>query len=512
MNLRDFLESRISTDVLYNSQINEAVNSKYIQSTLKIIGSYLNKRNIYILEALPLQIVKDNQILTAILAWTPENNNLGCFYWEIGNSAEVHSVGFVSEWGRVFSAFLNKDTSKIKWDIDVACKGASITRVCQLVEKVMLGKIRMDISSVVKEIEDAQLFESYDDIMEDVQDDINALKKERMKIYMKIRYMKNRGADIKDIEELEDQFHKAKSRLSDARKRARAGVTTTIKTTPEIDKLENKFEAQVKATPGERFEDMTSYINMVIQGYKPLAVICGAPGVGKTYRITQEIKANGLEFGRDWYLIKGKCTPSELYVKMHDYQGEGQLIVLDDADEIVKDPVAINLIKAATDSSDMRIVSYGTSRSPIMSSDIQDKWGDGEIDKDGNLRYPKQFEMKSSMIIITNMRAGQIDTAIKNRAYLCDLNFNIQEVLDIVKSLMPKIQPDKLSNEAKQKSYEYLVDLAKRDVPMEISIRSFTLVASLYQCAITSGAPESAVQRRIVEQMTLQFQRGGRKY
>ena len=77
---------------------------------------------------------------------------------------------------------------------------------------------------------------------------------------------------------------------------------------------------------------------------------------------------------------------------------------------------------------------------------------------------------------------------------------------------MPKIQPDKLSNEAKQKSYEYLSDLAKRDVPMEISIRSFTLVASLYQCAITSGAPESAVQRRIVEQMTLQFQRGGKKY
>lgn len=512
MNLRDFLESRISTDVLYNSQINEAVNSKYIQSTLKIIGSYLNKRNIYILEALPLQIIKDNQILTAILAWTPENNNLGCFYWEIGNSAEVHSVGFVSEWGRVFSAFLNKDTSKIKWDIDVACKGASITRVCQLVEKVMLGKIRMDISSVVKEIEDAQLFESYNDIMEDSQDNIKDLEKEKSKIYMRIRYLKSRGADLKDIEELEDQFHKAKSRLSDAKKMIRTGVTTTIKTTPEIDKLEDMFETRVKATPEERFEDMTSYIDMVIQGYKPLAVICGAPGVGKTYRITQEIKANGFKFGEDWHLIKGKCTPMELYTKMHDYQGEGQLIVLDDADEIVKDPVAINLIKAATDSSDTRIVSYGTSRSPIMPSDMQNKWKDGERDKDGNLRYPKQFEMKSSMIIITNMRAGQIDTAIKNRAYLCDLDFSIQEVLEIIKSLIPKIQPDKLSNEAKQKSYEYLSDLAKKNAPMEISIRSFTLVASLYQCAITGGAPESAVHRRIAEQMTLQFQRGGRKY
>lgn len=294
-------------------------------------------------------------------------------------------------------------------------------------------------------------------------------------------------------------------------------VVTTLLHDNDTETIEGSFEEEIKATPEERFDDMISYIYNVISGIRPLAVICGAPGVGKTFRIMQAIKqtkskidtGNVMTHGVDYGLIKGKSTPAHLYSMMHDFKNEGQLLILDDADEIVKDPTAINLIKACCDSSDERWVSYGTSRPPEMSEEQAFKCDDAEgPDNKGRFFYPKEFETKGGMIIITNMNAGQIDTAIKNRALLCDLNFTTDEVLDIVRKLSPKIKPDVLSKESKEKALAYLQELADKKVPMEISIRSFTLVAGLY----SSNAPEAAIQRRIREQMKLQFARGGKKY
>ena len=144
-----------------------------------------------------------------------------------------------------------------------------------------------------------------------------------------------------------------------------------------------------------------------------------------------------------------------------------------------------------------------------MSEEQAFKCDDAEgPDNKGRFFYPKELETKGGMIIITNMNAGQIDTAIKNRALLCDLNFTTDEVLDIVRKLSPKIKLDVLSKESKEKALAYLQELADKKAPMEISIRSFTLVAGLY----SSNAPEAAIQRRIREQMKLQFARGGKKY
>ena len=91
---------------------------------------------------------------------------------------------------------------------------------------------------------------------------------------------------------------------------------------------------------------------------------------------------------------------------------------------------------------------------------------------------------------------------------ICDLNFTTAEVLDLVRGLSPHICPETLTPESKERALEYLNKLAESGAPMEISIRSFTLVAKLY----LSNAPENAIERRIREQMKLKFERGGKKY
>ena len=135
-------------------------------------------------------------------------------------------------------------------------------------------------------------------------------------------------------------------------------------------------------------------------------------------------------------------------------------------------------------------------------------YDDFEQDAKGIWRYPKNFEYNGGVIIITNMNAGQIDTAIRSRALICDLNFTTAEVLDLVRDLSPHIAPEILSPEAKERALHYLEELADSGAPMEISIRSFTLCAKQYM----SNAPEKAIERRIKEQMKLKFLRGGKRY
>lgn len=63
-----------------------------------------------------------------------------------------------------------------------------------------------------------QIFES---------EDIQALEKERMRIYMKVRNMKKKGGDVT---ELEKQLEDAKKRLSDAKKAAKSGKSDSVVT------------------------------------------------------------------------------------------------------------------------------------------------------------------------------------------------------------------------------------------------------------------------------------------
>ena len=120
----------------------------------------------------------------------------------------------------------------------------------------------------------------------------------------------------------------------------------------------------------------------------------------------------------------------------------------------------------------------------------------------GRWEYPREFLFEGGGIIITNFSAGQIDTAI------CDLNFTVNEVLDLIRGLAPKIMPDVLKPEAKEQAIDYLQSLADRGAPVELSIRSFTLCAGI----MGSNADDRAKKRMITEQMKLQSLRGGHKY
>ena len=129
----------------------------------------------------------------------------------------------------------------------------------------------------------------------------------------------------------------------------------------------------------------------------------------------------------------------------------------------------INILKAALDSTsddDGRLVTYRVS---------------GKIlDDDGN-ELPKSFGYRGSVIVITNYGVGQLDTAVRGRVFTQTLDFTTEQLLDIIRGLMPSIAPEQLHQKAKAKALDYLMELADSGTNIEISIRTFVACAKLFE-------------------------------
>lgn len=257
----------------------------------------------------------------------------------------------------------------------------------------------------------------------------------------------------------------------------------------------------VKSDPKTAFKEMQMYVKMVIKGIQPAVILCGAPGVGKTYRIMQQLKAAGYTMSGD-NVIKGKCSPRQLYLTLYNNKGKGDIVVIDDADSLVgpKAPEdSINILKAALDSTaddEGRLVSYKVS---------------GELKDDEGVPVPKSHYNKCGVIVITNYNVGQIDTALRNRAFTQSLEFSVSDLLGIVRDLMPKIEPEHLSMSSKAKAMNFLEKLVEDKEPIEVSIRSFITCSRIYENA-ENDEELKLCEKMIREQMRNQSLRGGKKF
>lgn len=274
-------------------------------------------------------------------------------------------------------------------------------------------------------------------------------------------------------------------------------VSSTIAGAAEAEK---KIET-AKSDPKTAFKEMQMYVKMVIKGIQPAVILCGAPGVGKTFRVKQQLKAAGYTMTAD-NTVKGKCTPRQLYLTLYNNKGKGDIVLVDDADSLVgpKAPEdCINILKAALDSTaddEGRLVSYKVS---------------GELKDDEGEPVPKSHYNKCGMIVITNYSVGQIDTALRNRAFTQSLDFTTKDLLQIIRDIMPNIESNRLSMSSKAKAMNYLEKLVEEGKPIEVSCRSFITCARIYENSEEDGDLELA-EKMIAEQMRNQSLRGGHKF
>ena len=334
-------------------------------------------------------------------------------------------------------------------------------------------------------------------------------KAERDEAWKKQRETKN-PEDRERYIELENEYKDiinairgGATTIKEIKMRLSKGVDVSLKTTPEEIQAQEKLEKEGK-DPKQAFKEMAVYVKTVISGLQPGVIICGAPGVGKTYRIMKQLEAAGYRDGHNMEIIKGKATPRQLYLSLYNYKEKGNILVIDDADALVgpKAPEdCINMLKAALDSTstpDGRKVSYRVT---------------GTLYDDDGVEIPKTLYYKGGVIVITNYSAGQLDTALRGRTFVQELDFSNEQLLQVIEDIIDSLGGGLISMRSKTKALNYLKELAHSGADMEISVRTFNTCARLFAvCENDPDMSDEDVESMIKEQMKNQSLRGGQKF
>jgi hypothetical protein len=249
-------------------------------------------------------------------------------------------------------------------------------------------------------------------------------------------------------------------------------ITGEKKTFAEIagEKKESKAEM---FNINERFEFVENLVQMIATGLQPSAVITGEGGLGKTYTVNKTLVASGLKDLTDlgalevnsivrrtkaFVSVKGYSTPKGLYRTL--YENKDSVIVFDDCDSILKDPVALNLLKSALDSYGKRIIS----------------WMAEGFGRDEDL--PRSFEFKGRVIFISNLSQDKIDQAIRSRSMMVDLTMNEDQKIERMETIAQseEFMPE-FSTEFKNDALQLIREL--KDDAKEISLRTLISITKI---------------------------------
>jgi len=307
---------------------------------------------------------------------------------------------------------------------------------------------------------------------------------------------------IADIQDIDNAIKGGATTLGELKVAVKHNVSIISEIDKSLEEAEKKFQEEHE-DPDQVFKKMQKYVKMVIKGINPSVILCGAPGVGKTYNVKQQLKAAGYHEGHNLCTIKGKCTPRVLYTTLMEYKDKGCIVLIDDADGLVGPNApedCINILKAALDSEsddEGRLVSYGVA---------------GPIKDDEGTPLPKKFYYNGGVIVITNYNAGSLDTALRGRSFIQDIHFTKEDILERIKKLLPAIDPEHLSSKSKIKAYDYLTELSNADAEMEISMRTFGICAKIFETsAEDEDFTDDDARSMIKEQMKLQARREKKK-
>jgi hypothetical protein len=203
----------------------------------------------------------------------------------------------------------------------------------------------------------------------------------------------------------------------------------------------------------ERFQFLEDYVDMVSDRDRASVIVVGEGGLGKSYTVMNRIRKNGLkdvdksEIGlviseaaqrSSFKVVKGYSSPKGLFRTL--YENRNRLVIFDDCDSILKNDDAVNILKAALDSYDERIVTWNA-----------ESFGESDL--------PKSFEFTGAVIFISNMSMRKIPQAIISRSAPADVSMTRSEIITRMRQIVS--------------DGDFMPD-----VPMEIKTEALDFIAS----------------------------------
>jgi len=211
----------------------------------------------------------------------------------------------------------------------------------------------------------------------------------------------------------------------------------------------NKTEKKPEFNINERFSMLENFVDMVLKGLINSALITGQGGLGKSHTVLSRLDKFNLVQEEDYVIVKGYSTPKALYATL--YNNQNKIIIFDDCDSVLKDPIALNILKGALDTYERRTISWNSK---------------GFVD-DG---LPECFDFNGQVIFISNLNATKVDQAVRSRAISVDVSMNSEEKIQRIENIKEHILPE-YSNIIKDEIIEFLKENIK--LTNSFNIRTF---------------------------------------
>jgi hypothetical protein len=225
-------------------------------------------------------------------------------------------------------------------------------------------------------------------------------------------------------------------------------IDESIKTLQkEIDKATKTYDSE------QSNEKIRNQVNLVISGTQHGCILCGGIGLGKSYSVKQQLKDNNYTVGKNLVVLKGNCDAKTLYETL--YNNLNSMILIEYGDNLISsnaDDETINIINSALNIGKKRVISC-------------------EID--GGLQ---SFNFNGSIIILTDCSSDKIHSSLKDYVFVQELDFDVKQNLNLIKTMTPDLLGGKISNNAKNESYDYINKHNKK-----VSVHYFVVLALLYQ-------------------------------
>lgn len=278
-------------------------------------------------------------------------------------------------------------------------------------------------------------------------------------INVKSSYFQNNKARLKisetQAQKISDQFNNFNK-------------TILLKKNPKEESIE-EIAKHIK----KRFEILESITCGATKGHVYSIIVTGSPGIGKSFSVIKQLENLGKIEGTDFIVVKGHITSINLYRLMYEFKDSGKIIIIDDADSILFDENALNILKSGLDSDKNRRISW-------MSDALK------------NEDVPKTFIYEGSIIFLSNINFQKIIdegkskilphlNALMSRSLYLDLNlWSRKEILAWIEYVV-KNNEDFCSHISKEDK-DIILSFTKENIDKfrTISIREIKKLIGLY--------------------------------
>jgi len=200
----------------------------------------------------------------------------------------------------------------------------------------------------------------------------------------------------------------------------------TVKSLAQVtkDKFITETDDEIKERLRERFQILEDMTKAAKSGKVRAMIVTGPPGVGKSYGVEHVLSRHDLladiandEKLKKYEVVKGAMSALGLYRKLYEYSDRKCVLVFDDCDSVLLDDLSLNILKAALDSSDKRMIHWNTD------SHVLDREG-----------IPNKFEFRGGAIFITNIKFEHVKSkklkdhldALESRCHYLDLTIDTE--------------------------------------------------------------------------------------